>query len=240
MTIKAVIFDLDGTIAAFNLDYMTVRSEVRGLLLRAGVPASVLFVNESIFDMLNKTEIFMRNTGKSARALNKVRSEALAIAERHELEAAKVTSLLPNVVETLKTLREMHLKIGLCTVNSEKSANFILKRFGIADFFDAVVPRNKVKHVKPSGEHLQAVLKALKVTPKEALLVGDATRDVECARELKVMAVGLPTGVSTQKQLMDAGANYLITSIADLPKLVETIKLLPRRKLREHADLLSG
>jgi hypothetical protein len=54
------------------------------------------------------------------------------------------------------------------------------------------------------------------------------------------MAVGLPTGVSTQKQLMDAGANYLITSIADLPKLVETIKLLPRRKLREHADLLSG
>lgn len=240
MTIKAVIFDLDGTIAAFNLDYMTVRSEVRGLLVRAGVPGSVLFVNESIFDMLNKTEIFMKNTGKSARALNKVRSEALAIAERHELEAAKVTSLLPNVVETLRTLRERHLKIGLCTVNSEKSANFILKRFGISDCFDAVVPRNKVKRVKPSGEHLQAVLKALKVSPKEALLVGDATRDVECARELKVMAVGLPTGVSTQKQLMDAGANYLITSIADLPKLVETIKLLPRRKLREHADLLSS
>lgn len=238
MTIKAVIFDLDGTIAAFNLDYMTVRSEVRGLLLRAGVPASVLFVNESIFDMLNKTEIFMKNTGKSARALNKVRSEALAIAERHELEAAKVTSLLPNVAETLKTLREMHLKIGLCTVNSEKSANFILKRFGISDCFDAVVPRNKVKHVKPSGEHLQAVLKALKVTPKEALLVGDATRDVECARELKVMAVGLPTGVSSQRELMDAGANYLITSIADLPKLVETFKLERKRNLKKHADLL--
>jgi HAD superfamily hydrolase (TIGR01509 family) len=240
MTLKAVIFDLDGTIAAFNLDYMTVRSEVRGLLIRAGVPTSVLFVNESIFDMLNKTEIFMKNSGKSARALNKVRSEAFAIAERHELEAAKETSLLPNVVGTLKTLREMHLKIGLCTVNSEKSANFILKRFGIADFFDAVVPRNKVKRVKPSGEHLQAVLTALKVGPKEALLVGDATRDVECARELKVMAVGLPTGVSTQRELMDAGANYLITSIADLPRLVETIKLIGRRNLKKHADLLSS
>ena len=240
MTLKAVIFDLDGTIAAFNLDYMTVRSEVRGLLVRAGVPASVLFVNESIFDMLNKTEIFMKNTGKSTRALNKVRGEALAIAERHELEAAKETSLLPNVVETLKTLREMHLKIGLCTVNSEKSANFILKRFGIADFFDAVVPRNKVKRVKPSGEHLEAVLKALKVSAKEALLVGDATRDVECARALKVMAVGLPTGVSTQRELMEAGANYLITSIADLPKLVETIRLLGRRNLKKRADLLSS
>ena len=240
MIIKAVIFDLDGTITAFNLDYMTVRSEVRGLLVRAGVPASVLFVNESIFDMLNKTEIFMKNSGRSMRALSKVRNEALAIAERHELEAAKMTSLLPSVVETLKTLKEMGLKIGLCTVNSEKSANYITKRFGIAEFFDAVIPRNKVQHIKPSGEHLEAVLKTLKVSPKETLLVGDAARDMECARESRVMAVGLSTGVSTQKELMDAGANYLITSIADLPSLIKATKLVPRQKLKRYADIGSS
>jgi HAD superfamily hydrolase (TIGR01509 family) len=237
MTIKAVIFDLDGTITAFNLDYMTLRSEVRGFLIRTGVPASVLFVNESIFDMLNKTEIFMKNSGKSTRTLEKVRNEALAIAERHELEAAKTTCLLPNVLETLKILKEMGLKIGLCTVNSEKSASYILKRFGVAGFFDAVIPRNKVKRVKPSGEHLEAVLKALKVSPKEALLVGDATRDMECAKELKVMAVGLSTGVSTQKELMNAGANYLVTSIADLPSLVETAKLIAKENRKRRAGL---
>lgn len=240
MTIKAVIFDLDGTITAFNLDYMTLRSEVRSFLIRTGVPASVLFVNESIFDMLNKTEIFMKNSGKSTRTLEKVRNEALAIAERHELEAAKTTSLLPNVIETLKILKEMRLKIGLCTVNSEKSASYILKRFGIADFFDAVIPRNKVKHIKPSGEHLEAVLKALKVNPKEALLVGDAARDMECAKELKVMAVGLSTGISTQKELMTAGANYLITSIADLPTLIETTKLIAKQNRKRHAGLTSS
>ena len=237
MTIKAVIFDLDGTIAAFNLDYMTLRSEVRSFLIRTGVPASVLFVNESIFDMLNKTEIFLKNSGKSTRTIDKVRNEALAIAERHELEAAKTTSLLPNVLETLKILKQMGLKIGLCTVNSEKSASYILKTFGIAGFFDAVIPRNKVKRVKPSGEHLEAVLKALRVSPKEALLVGDATRDMECAKELKVMAVGLSTGVSTQKELMDAGANYLVTSIADLPGLVETAKLIAKQNRKRRAGL---
>jgi phosphoglycolate phosphatase-like HAD superfamily hydrolase len=235
MTTKAIIFDLDGTITAFNLDYMTLRSEVRSFLIRTGVPASVLFVNESIFDMLNKTEIFLRNSGKSTRTIEKVRNDALAIAERHELEAAKTTSLLPSVVETLKILKEMGLKIGLCTVNSEKSASYILKRFGIADFFDAVIPRNKVKHVKPSGEHLEAVLKALKVCSKEALLAGDATRDMQSARELKVMAVGLSTGISTQKELMNAGANYLITSIADLPSLIETARLVTKRKVRKKA-----
>jgi len=237
MTIKAVIFDLDGTITAFNLDYMTLRSEVRSFLIKTGVPASVLFVNESVFDMLNKTEIFMKNNGKSSRTLEKVRNEALAIAERHELEAAKTTCLLPNVLETLKILKEMGLKIGLCTVNSEKSASYILKTFGIAGFFDAVIPRNKVKRVKPSGEHLEAVLKALKISPKEALLIGDATRDMECAKELKVMAVGLSTGISTQKELMDAGANYLVTSIADLPSLVETAKMIAKQNRKRRADL---
>jgi phosphoglycolate phosphatase-like HAD superfamily hydrolase len=237
MTIKAVIFDLDGTITAFNLDYMTLRSEVRSFLIKTGVPASVLFVNESVFDMLNKTEIFMKNSGKSTRTLEKVRNEALAIAERHELEAAKTTCLLPNVLETLKILKEMGLKIGLCTVNSEKSASYILKTFGVAGFFDAVIPRNKVKRVKPSGEHLEAVLKALKISSKEALLVGDATRDMECAKELKVMAVGLSTGISTQKELMDAGANYLVTSIADLPSLVETAKMIAKQNRKRRADL---
>ena len=234
MNIRAVVFDLDGTIAAFNLDYMTLRSEVRSFLIKTGVPGSVLFVNESIFDMLNKTEIFMKNTGKSNRAIEKARSEALAIAERHEMEAAKTTSLLPSVMETLKALKGMKLKIGLCTVNSEKSASYILKRFGIARFFDAIVPRNKVKHVKPSGEHLQAVLKALKVSPKEAVLVGDATRDMECARELKVMAVGLSTGISPQKELVGAGANYIITSIADLPDLIEASRTVSRTKRKRH------
>jgi HAD superfamily hydrolase (TIGR01509 family) len=240
MTTKAVIFDLDGTIVAFNLDYMTLRSEVRSFLIRTGVPASVLFVNESIFDMLNKTEIFLKNSGKSTGTIEKVRNEALVIAERHEWESAKTTSLLPSVVETLKILKEMSLKIGLCTVNSEKSTSYILKRFGIADFFDAVIPRNKVKHVKPSVEHLEAVLKALKLSPKEALLVGDATRDMECARELKVMAVGLSTGVSTQKELMNAGANYLVTSIADLPSLIETAKLVAKKNRKRQANLTSS
>lgn len=235
MVIKAVIFDMDGTITAFNLDYMTLRSEVRGFLIRAGVPASVIFVNESIFDMLNKTEIFFRNNGKSARTLENVRNEALAIAEKHELEAAKTTGLLPGVIETLKKLKEMGVQMGLCTVNSERSTNYILKRFGIADFFDAVIPRNKVKRVKPSGEHLEAVLKALEVKPKEALVVGDGTRDMESAKEMKVLAIGLPTGVSSQEELIRSGADSIITSFADIPNLIETARAVAKESRKKRA-----
>lgn len=223
MPVKAVVFDLDGTIASFNLDYMTVRAEVRAYLVRSGIPASVLATNESIFDMLKKAEIFFKNSGKSGRTFNKVRKEASGIAEKYELEAAKTTGLLPGVPEALETLKKMHLKIGLCTINSDKSTNYILKRFGISKFFDAVTPRNKVKFVKPNTEHLEATLKSLHVGPKQAILVGDGTRDMRCARELNVIAVGLPTGINSEKDLIVSGANFFISSIADLPRLVKTI-----------------
>jgi len=223
MTIRAVVFDLDGTLASFNLDYMAVRGDVRSFLLMKGIPASVISVNESIFEMLKKADIFFKNIGKSARTINKTRSEALDIVEKHEMEAARTTGLLPGTTETLETLKKMKLKLGLCTINSQKSTNYILKRYRIDKFFDAVVPRNKVKNVKPDPEHLEVVLTDLKIKAKEAMLVGDSNRDMRCAREVGTVAVGISTGISTQQELINAGANYFITSITDLPNIVEEI-----------------
>lgn len=223
MTVKAVVFDLDGTITSFNVDYMAIRAEVRSLLISVGLPASILSTSESIFDMLKKAEIFIKNTGKPRKAFDEAREKALAIAEKYEMEAARSTSLLSGVEETLKAVKKMKLRIGLCTINSERSTNYILKRFKIAEYFDAVTPREKVKYVKPNTEHLEATLKALEVKPEEAVLVGDGTRDMQCAHELKTISIGLPTGLSTEKQLITSGANYLITSITDLPALIESI-----------------
>jgi HAD superfamily hydrolase (TIGR01549 family) len=223
VTIKTVIFDLDGTLTSFNLDYRTVRAEVKSFLVFSGLPASILSVNESVFEMLKKVEIFMRNTGKSEKSFCELRAKALATVEQYELEAAKSTSLLPGVLEVLETLKEMGLKIGLCTINSEKSVRYILKRFKIARFFDGITPRDGIRNVKPSSEHIEATLKTLNVNPEETIVVGDGTTDMKCATALGAIAVGLPTGVSKSEELVDSGANYLITSVTDLPALIQQI-----------------
>ncbi|MBX5321785.1 MAG: HAD family hydrolase [Candidatus Bathyarchaeota archaeon] len=223
MTVKAVIFDLDGTLTSFNIDYRSIRAEVRSFLISAGMPASILSINESIFEMLKKTEIFMKNNGQSESSFMKIRRKAIEIAEKYELKAAKTTGLLPGVLETLKALKKMGLKLGLCTINGEKSTNYILKKFGIAEFFDAVTPRDNVKYVKPNTEHIEATLKSLNVKPEEVVVVGDGSSDMKCARELKALAVAVPTGVSHPKELIASGANYIITSITDLPTLIESL-----------------
>jgi HAD superfamily hydrolase (TIGR01509 family) len=223
MPIKAVIFDLDGTLATFNLDYKTVRAEVRAYLFKNGVPASLLSLNENIFEMLKKTELFLKHQGKPDEAVSEIRRTALKIAEKYELEAAEQTNLLSGAVETLKALKRTDLKIGLCTINSEKSMDYILKRFQITEYFNAKVPRDKVNYTKPHPEHLKTTLKALNAAPKETLVIGDSVSDMQAANEIKAIAVGLPTGVSTSEQLISQGANYIITSITDIPTLVQTI-----------------
>lgn len=223
MDVKAVVFDLDGTIVSFNLDYKALRGEVRGYLMRMGVPASVLSVKNSLFEMLKKTEIFVKNSGKSAEVIEEIRNEVLAIAEKYELEAARDTSLLPGAGETLTVLKRRGLKIGLFTLNSDKAANYILQRFKLSEFFGVTIPRNKVNFVKPNPEHLEMALKVLGVAPEETVVVGDSNVDMQSAKELKAIAVGLPTGTSTIEQLKRNGANYIITSITDLPVLIEKI-----------------
>lgn len=223
MRIQAVIFDLDGTLANFNLDYKALRAEVRNYLMRIGVPASVLKVNESIFEMLKKAEIFMKNKKKTNEAFEQVRSQTLAIAEKYEIESASTTSLLPGAVETLKELKRMNLKLGLCTSNSEKAANYILQRFKIDEYFSIMVPRNRVKNVKPNTEQFEMALKNLGVEPQAALIVGDSIADMQSAKELKAIAVGFPTGFSATEQLKTSGANYIITALTDLPTLIKKL-----------------
>ena len=124
----------------------------------------------------------------------------------------------------LKLLSRSKIKIGLCTINSEKAANNILQRFKVADYFLVVVSREKVKNVKPNPEHFELAIKTLGTKPKATMIVGDSTVDMESAKELKAIGVGIPTGVSAADQLKSHGANYIITSITDLPVLIGNIE----------------
>lgn len=226
MPIKAVVFDLDGTLSTFNLDYKTMRSQVKNKLEEIGVPNSLLSVSDSVFEMLRKTEKWAKKSSKSKVFIDKTKTEALGIAEKYELEAALNTQLLPGVSETLTALKDAHLKIGLCTINSERSVKCILERFKLEGLFDVIITRNHVTNVKPHPEHVEAALKALCVNVEEVAVVGDSSVDMKSASQQRTIAIGVTTGISKTEQLVDGGANYVITSIRDLPELIQKISKL--------------
>jgi phosphoglycolate phosphatase len=220
MTIRAVVFDLDGTLTEFNLDYKAVKAVVMQFLTNKGLPASIFSMDERIFEMLKKAKVYMINNGKKEGEFSALQKNVLSIARTHELKAAHETSLLPGVFETLKTLRGMGLKLGIFTVNGEESTSLILDKFRLKRFFDAIVTRELVSAVKPDPSHLAAALKALDVGSDEAIVVGDSVVDMGSAKALDVMAVGIVEAVDDVKKLNNAGAVQTIRSITDLPALI--------------------
>jgi phosphoglycolate phosphatase len=218
--IRALIFDLDGTLVAFNLDVKACRTEVIHRLTQRGFPLSLFSMKETAFDMLLKAKKYLTAEGIEDQKFVEIEKMVFSIVEDFELEAARTTEMFPGIPETLKALRDLKLKIALCTISGEKATGYILDRFHLEPFFDAVFTRESVSEVKPHPAHLEAVLEALKVGSQEALLVGDSVKDVACANHLNVLAVGVTTGLSSIEELTRSGAHYIASSANDIVSLV--------------------
>ena len=218
-TLKAVVFDLDGTLVTFNLDVTSCRKEVIQYLTKQGISRDLFSMKETAFDMLIKVKNHL-GTNATEEQLQRIKTKVFSIVEKYELKSAKETKLFTGIPEALKALKDMNMKLAVCTISGTKAAEYILERFEIGHFFDAILTRDDVVAVKPHSIHLQKVLETLDVLPQEAVLVGDSTKDMACAEKLKVLAVGVTTGLTSHEDLTHSGANYIASSVTDIPKLV--------------------
>lgn len=222
MTVKAVILDIDGTLVNFTLDYKTSRAEVIQYLTKQGFPQSLFSMKENIFEMLKKAEIYMKNNGEEKKA-KIIGKGVFSIADRHEMEAANTTHMLPGVLETLKTLKKLGLKMAVFTLDGEKATRHIMQTFRLEHFFDATITRESAPSVKPDPAHLEAALSAINIRPEEAIVVGDSPLDMKCANELNATGVGITTGIASPEELTHAGATYLISSFTEIPRLIQQL-----------------
>ncbi|MFQ6095446.1 MAG: HAD family hydrolase [Candidatus Bathyarchaeia archaeon] len=218
--VNAVVFDLDGTLVEFNLDYKRLRSEIINLLDKRGLPISLFSTNDRVMKIIEKAERLMANRGKTEREIKEINSAVFSVIDRHEMEAARTTRIIPGVIPTLKALKEKPVKIGIFTLNGRRPTEYILKRFRLEEFFDAAVSREDTSEVKPSPEHLKAVLKILDSKPQETIVVGDSESDMRCARRIGAIAVGIVNERTPLNRLRSAGANHIISSVTDLLTLV--------------------
>jgi HAD superfamily hydrolase (TIGR01549 family) len=162
MPIKAVIFDLDGTITQPFFDFDAIREEM-GL---------------------------DKNSGPILEAMQKMSPRQLKDAEKilryHERQAVVESRLNEGAKKTLNSLRKAKIKIGILTRNKRRNALTIAKKHGLQ--FDAVVDRDDGP-VKPDAFGVLRICEEFRVKPEETLMVGDYLFDLQCARAAGAIAV---------------------------------------------------
>ena len=97
--------------------------------------------------------------------------------------------IYPDTKSALKQL--VSYKKAVITNTPTDCARQILKKFDIAQYFEAIITSDDVLNAKPDPEIVFAACKQLGVTPKTALLVGDTESDVKAGRAAGCIVIGL-------------------------------------------------
>ena len=214
--IKAVIFDFDGTLAVLNIDFSSMKERVFDLMSRYGINSETIH-EKYVLEIIDEVyELMFRKSPSGAKTFYQESHDIL-----HEIEmgAAEKGRLIPEVVETLKGLREKGVKVGIVTRNCEEAVRKIFPK--ISDFCDVFVSRNSVKRVKPHPDHLTHVMKSLKILGEEAVMVGDHRIDIEAGKRVGMRTIGVLTGRTKKEEFEKEGADYILRDASEIYKLME-------------------
>jgi len=179
--LKAVIFDLDGTLINSAIPFKKMKRLVIRYLEDAGVTRGLLndeMLNSEITSVAAedlKVRVFPE------RYIKRVLSGASDLMNRVEIESLDAASLIDGVPEVLRLLKERGFRIGLLTRSCREYAEKILRRFNIRGYFDAILARDDVEYPKPNPTHALELLKLLNVSARDAIFIGDHPSDMECA-----------------------------------------------------------
>ena len=124
-------------------------------------------------------------------------------------------------VSALEELRNLGLKLAAVSNASQDCTEFVLDLFKLKGYFNLVYGKDysNLDGVKPNPYLVEKALKALKLRPDEALMVGDSAHDVLAGKR-----AGLKTVNVTRFGKVD-GADYYVENLWELVELVKDLEV---------------
>ncbi len=108
--------------------------------------------------------------------------------------------------------------VGLVTNVGRKAIDQALARFGLPGFLNAVVTRDDVEFLKPSGEGIRAALRKLGADAGGAIFIGDSVTDILAARDAGVSIAIIQGGESNAEALCAARPTFYFRSLQELQR----------------------
>jgi phosphoglycolate phosphatase len=165
---RALIYDLDGTLARLDVDWEACAAAVAAAYRRAGVDLD----NADLWTMLEAAPRY------------DLEDRVEGIIADHERAGARRAERLPRADD----LADLDVPVGVCSLNCAEACRIALREHDLLVTVDAVVGRDTVAERKPSPEPLLTTLARLdeSLSPGAALFVGDSERDEEAATRARI------------------------------------------------------
>ena len=209
---RAVLFDLDGTIADTLAD---LTASLNVVLSQYGQPARTKeevcsFIGNGILLLVERAF----PSGTDGAVMKAAQKDFLTYYGAHFAEETKP---YPDVLALLKELSTAGVKLALVSNKSHEMVCGIANRFFSGIFSYALGCSEKTPR-KPDPTGVFLAMQALGVSKEEACYVGDSEVDVQTAQNAGMDCVSVTWGYRTKEQLLDAGAKRLAHSACELQK----------------------
>ncbi|WP_428424912.1 phosphoglycolate phosphatase [Methylibium sp.] len=217
--VRAVLFDLDGTLADTAPDLGGALNRLRQRRGLAAMPIALLrpVASAGARGMLG-VGLSMAPGDEGYEA---VRDEFLA-----EYEAAldRDTTLFDGVAECLAALAQRGLRWGVVTNKATRFTVPVVAGLGLDRLASVVISGDTTPHAKPHPAPLLEACARLGIAPHQAVYVGDDLRDIEAARAAGMPAIAAAYGYLGASPDLDAWqADAVIATPLDLLPLLTVL-----------------
>lgn len=211
MSVRAVIFDLDGVIVSTDaMHYQAWRSiaDDEGIYFDEKINNRLRGVSR-----MESLEIILERAAKEYTEAEKQTLAETKNSRYVELLQGLSPSDVPEEVTTvLRTLRTEGIKIAVGS--SSRNAPLILGQIGLEDAFDAVADGNDIERSKPAPDVFLVAARRLGVRPDECVVVEDAEAGIRAAKEAGMCAAAVGDAVRS------AEADFKLKGLGDLLELL--------------------
>jgi phosphoglycolate phosphatase len=199
LPLKAVIFDLDGTLINSAIPFKEMKRKVIAFLHANGVDDRLLNEDMLSTEIIDLAICCLQRKDSSVNQVSEILAQVSNIMNEVELQSTGNATVIEGVPRTLRVLKERGLKLGVMTRGCSEYTHKILSKFSLNRFFDAVAARDDVDQPKPNPEHAFHLLRLLGVKAQETLFIGDHWSDAECAKQAGLNFVFVSHGQGVEK-----------------------------------------
>ena len=210
--LKAILFDLDGTILnTNNLIFNSFRQAFEELL------SDRTLSDDEIIDCIGPT---LQQTGEKYCPENPEKFVE-CYRKYYQNNHDEMIEVFPGVIEMLESLKELGLRLVIVTSKKRDMTVKGLKYMNMFDYFDLIVSSDDILHPKPHPEPIETVLKYYHLNRDECLMVGDNSHDIECANHAGVKSVAVGWAMRGADYLKTYNPTYIINEAKDLLNVVK-------------------